>query len=326
MRSDSRTLIIPIRGHFVRPFLEIYPHLLHSSKAFPLVYPLALSTSGRIQPLTKKQESPYQISLDIPFKTLEGQSDADEQYPRDQHNREPLPLDAERTNTDQAEVDHPSSDPSGDGSYIDLADPLKRTQNGTQISLLDHLARLPAHPAEPESPTSPSQSSSLTLPATSVPPLRLNPAVTQTEPTVSTPVGPASISPTPTRSDPASPNIHEPYLLPAGTVISSPGGHFSYRILGACCRLFDRDELPWPCCRIQWRSKEPSWRRIGKRFVPDLATKRFPSYIVEILDHEYSREPFVLTLYWLKFPSDVQNWWYTKYVPASKQHSDYPQN
>ncbi|MEM9215502.1 MAG: hypothetical protein AAGD25_14300 [Cyanobacteria bacterium P01_F01_bin.150] len=111
----------------------------------------------------------------------------------------------------------------------------------------------------------------------------------------------------------------EPFLLPAGTVISSPGGHFSYRIVGACCRLFDREELPWPCCRIQWRSKEPSWRRIGKRFVPDLATKRCPSYMVEILDHEYSREPFVLTLYWLRFPSDVQNWWYTRYVPPSSQ-------
>lgn len=116
--------------------------------------------------------------------------------------------------------------------------------------------------------------------------------------------------------------IPKPYLMPAGTIISSPGGHFSYRILGACCRLFDRSELPWPCCRIQWRSKEPSWRRIGKRFVPDLATKRFPSYMVEILDHEYSREPFVLTLYWLKFPKDIQAWWYTKYIPVSSKTTD----
>ena len=113
----------------------------------------------------------------------------------------------------------------------------------------------------------------------------------------------------------------ESFLLPVGTIISSPGGHFTYRILGACCRLFDRNELPWPCCRIQWRSKEPSWRRIGKRFVPDLATKRFPSYMVEIIDHEYSREPFMLTLYWSRFPSSVQNWWYTKYVPPTVQSS-----
>lgn len=114
-------------------------------------------------------------------------------------------------------------------------------------------------------------------------------------------------------------SISSSFLLPVGAVVSSPGGHFSYRILGACCRLFDREELPWPCCRIQWRSKEPSWRRIGKRFVPDLATKRFPSYMVEILDHEYSREPFVITLYWIKFPPEVQNWWYTKYVPPSNR-------
>ncbi|NET08837.1 MAG: hypothetical protein F6K09_34915 [Merismopedia sp. SIO2A8] len=111
--------------------------------------------------------------------------------------------------------------------------------------------------------------------------------------------------------------LAEQHILPFGTLLSSPGSHFTYRVLGSCCRLFDREELPWPCCRIQWRSKEPSWRRIGKRFVPDLATKRFPSYVVEILDQEYSEAPFVLTLYWARLPQDVQQWWYRRYVPAS---------
>ena len=105
------------------------------------------------------------------------------------------------------------------------------------------------------------------------------------------------------------------YLWPSGTIFSSPGSHFTYRVIGPCCRLFDREELPWPCCRIQWRSKEPSWRRIGKRFVPDQATKRSPSYVVEILDQDYSREPFVITLYWIQFPPAVQNWWHRRYVP-----------
>lgn len=101
-------------------------------------------------------------------------------------------------------------------------------------------------------------------------------------------------------------------LLPHGHTFSSPGGHFTYRVIGPCCRLFDREELPWPCCRLQWRSKEPSWRRIGRRFVPDIAAKRSPSYQVEILNPEYPTEQIVLTLYWTKLSSEQQQWWYTK--------------
>ncbi len=107
-------------------------------------------------------------------------------------------------------------------------------------------------------------------------------------------------------SDPS----HHP--LPTGFIFTSPGRHFTYRVIGPCCQLFDREELPWPCCRIQWHSKEPSWRRIGRRFVADIAAKRCPSYAVEILNQEYSQEPFVLTLYWLRFPSDIRDWWYSK--------------
>ena len=72
-------------------------------------------------------------------------------------------------------------------------------------------------------------------------------------------------------------------LLEPGSEHTSPGGHYSYRVLGPCCRLFDREELPWPCCRLAWRSKEPSWRRVGRRFVADLAARRCPSYAVELL-------------------------------------------
>jgi hypothetical protein len=45
-------------------------------------------------------------------------------------------------------------------------------------------------------------------------------------------------------------------------------------VLELLLRLFDREELPWPCCRIAWRSKEPSWRRVGRRFVADVAQQR----------------------------------------------------
>lgn len=99
---------------------------------------------------------------------------------------------------------------------------------------------------------------------------------------------------------------------PSGHIFHSPGAHLTYRVIGPCCRLFDREELPWPCCRIQWHGKEPSWRRIGKRFVPDLATRRYPSYNVEIVGQSYRAEPFVTTLFTANLDSATQAWWHTK--------------
>lgn len=95
-----------------------------------------------------------------------------------------------------------------------------------------------------------------------------------------------------------------------GTILHSPGAHFSYRIIGPCCRLFDREQLPWPCCRLQWRGKEPSWRRIGRRLIADLATRNSPSYSVEVLG-QGSSEPIVITLYWVKLPPDLRDWWHS---------------
>ena len=100
--------------------------------------------------------------------------------------------------------------------------------------------------------------------------------------------------------------------LPTGTVFESPGAHLTYRVVGPCCRLYDREQLPWPCCRIQWRSKEPSWRRIGKRFTVDLSTRRHPSYCVEIIGQSYRSEPIVMTLYPVRLSAAQQNWWHTK--------------
>jgi hypothetical protein len=76
--------------------------------------------------------------------------------------------------------------------------------------------------------------------------------------------------------------------------------------------LFDREELPWPCCRLQWRGKEPSWRRIGKRFVADLATRNCPSYSVEVVGQEYSGRTFIVTLYAVKLSQPVCDWWFSK--------------
>lgn len=99
---------------------------------------------------------------------------------------------------------------------------------------------------------------------------------------------------------------------PSGHIFSSPGGHFSYQVIGPCCRLFDREELPWPCCRLAWRGKEPSWRRVGRRLIPDVATKNYPSYCVEILGRGRSQSPFVITLYLVKLSQPEKDWWYSK--------------
>ncbi|NJN29056.1 MAG: hypothetical protein HC824_00200 [Synechococcales cyanobacterium RM1_1_8] len=104
---------------------------------------------------------------------------------------------------------------------------------------------------------------------------------------------------------------------PSGYITSSLGGHYSYRIIGPCCRLFDRETLPWPACRLQWRSKEPSWRRIGRRFVPDISVKNAPSYNVEILEPGYGGEAFVVTMYSDRLSPDQRQWWYSRYYGSA---------
>ena len=105
---------------------------------------------------------------------------------------------------------------------------------------------------------------------------------------------------------------HHPW--PTGHLFQSPGCHFTYRVIGPCCRLYDREQLPWPCCRIQWRGKEPSWRRIGRRLVADMATRQHPSYCVEILGQGYRSEPFVMTLYTVKLDPDDRQWWHSRRI------------
>lgn len=99
--------------------------------------------------------------------------------------------------------------------------------------------------------------------------------------------------------------------LPSGQIFKSPGGTFKYRVVGACCQLYDRACLPFPCCSLSWHGKQPSWRLLGKRFVPDTAAKQSPSYCVQLVDYP-DAEPFVMTLYWMKLSPQQQAWWYTK--------------
>ena len=101
-------------------------------------------------------------------------------------------------------------------------------------------------------------------------------------------------------------------LLPNGSEQPSPGGMYTFRVLGPCCRLFDREELPWPYCRLQWRTKEPSWRRVGKRLVPDLAARRCPTYAVELLQPGLRSSTAVLTLFAERLSPELQEWWYSR--------------
>ena len=119
----------------------------------------------------------------------------------------------------------------------------------------------------------------------------------------------ASVTPPPSPS-PQSSQVTGLYA--AGSEHTSPGGQYSFRVLGPCCRLFDREELPWPCCRLAWRSKEPSWRRVGRRFVADLASRRCPSYAVELLQPGSRPTTTVLTLFPLRLSAALQEWWYSK--------------
>ena len=85
-------------------------------------------------------------------------------------------------------------------------------------------------------------------------------------------------------------------FLDAGQIITSPGGLFKYKVLGAVCPLFDRELLPYPSCSLSYKSKQPSWRRIGRRFVPDVACVNVATYSVQLLDAE--TQPQILTLFW----------------------------
>lgn len=109
--------------------------------------------------------------------------------------------------------------------------------------------------------------------------------------------------------------------LESGKFIRSPGGSFVYCIQGPVCRLYDREELPWPCCRLSWKGKEPSWNRVGRRFVPDIATSRCPSYAVIGTDQTGYQWTQILTIYNRKLTPTEKDWWITK-KPVNK---DYPE-
>lgn len=95
-------------------------------------------------------------------------------------------------------------------------------------------------------------------------------------------------------------------------ILRSYGGSFVYEVLGPVCRLYDREELPWPSCSLQWKGKQPSWNRHGARFVPDMATSRCPSYAVRGYDHYGNQWEQVISLYDAKLSKSERSWWVWK--------------
>jgi hypothetical protein len=105
-------------------------------------------------------------------------------------------------------------------------------------------------------------------------------------------------------------------MLQQNEIIQSPGGSFSYKILGPVCILFDREELPWPSCSLQWRGKQPSWRRIGKRLVPDITASRCGAYSVKGWDLWGNEWQQILILYDHRLSRQEKHWWYFKGKPG----------
>ena len=105
-------------------------------------------------------------------------------------------------------------------------------------------------------------------------------------------------------------------LLEHGSVHASPGGQYSFRVIGPCCRLFDREELPWPCCRLAWRSKEPSWRRVGadlcQIWLPGVA----PHIRLSCSSRALALHLRLLTLFSMRLTPELQEWWYSR-LPKS---------
>tara|TARA_B100001173_G_scaffold307745_2_gene316819 strand:+ start:819 stop:1163 length:345 start_codon:yes stop_codon:yes gene_type:complete len=111
-------------------------------------------------------------------------------------------------------------------------------------------------------------------------------------------------------------------MLENGKKIRSYGGNFIYEIVGPVCVLYDREELPWPSCSLQWKGKQPSWNRNGKRFVPDIAASRCGAYAVFAQDLWGATWTQVLVFYDQRLSKREKRFWYWK-GPASQLPPNY---
>ena len=113
-------------------------------------------------------------------------------------------------------------------------------------------------------------------------------------------------------------------MLENGQTFRSPGGGFVYEVIGPVCRLYDREELPWPSCSLAWKGKQPSWNRIGRRFVGDISTLRCPSYNVIGRDRYGATWEAVVTDYPYRLDNDERRWWNSKIPPAGHPYPERP--
>lgn len=99
--------------------------------------------------------------------------------------------------------------------------------------------------------------------------------------------------------------------LKQGQRFFSPGGNFEYEVIGACCLLYDRELLPYPSCSLNWKGKQPSWRRIGRRFINDMSASNSEVYYVKLIDSNFenlSYSYWVFT-YW-EMEESLKKWWH----------------
>lgn len=112
----------------------------------------------------------------------------------------------------------------------------------------------------------------------------------------------------------------QPNLKP-GDKFMSPGCNFEYEIIGACCLLYDREQLPYPSCSLSFRGKQPSWKRVGKRFVPDIGTSKYEVYQVALINRfgEYAGYYYWVFTY-KDMGEDLKQWWYSLSKKAQKKY------
>ena len=111
-------------------------------------------------------------------------------------------------------------------------------------------------------------------------------------------------------------------VLQEGDLFASPGGEYVYRVVGGpVCLLYDREQLPWPSCSLAWRGKQPSWRRIGPRLIPDISGKNSPCYAVERVGGDVSVKIKVLS--WVELDPLLKRWWFSIGLPAVQKKEWY---
>jgi hypothetical protein len=64
---------------------------------------------------------------------------------------------------------------------------------------------------------------------------------------------------------------------------------------------------------------------VGRRFVPDLAARRCPSYAVELLQPGSRPTLTVITLFPQRLSPELQEWWYSKQPASLEPENLHPQ-